>query len=285
MINQDIQLAFNKAAHTYAHASFLYQAIGERLLSRLDYMRCEPQVILDVGCGLGHGAELLAARYPQAEVIALDFAINMIQEGKKTHPVSSINWIVGNVENLPLLPESVDLIFANQCVQDVDDINALFQLFHRVLKPGGVLLFSTLGPDTLKELKAAWACVDTYGHMHELKDLHVYGDALLSQQFMQPVVDREEMTVHYKEPAVLLKDLKEQGGYNIHPVRRKGLMGVDARDYLFQMLDTQKQEGKIALTYEVVYGHAWRGESLSRYNAKTGETSITLDQLRMKSKR
>lgn len=280
MINKDIQLAFNKAAHTYADAAFLYRTTGERLLARLDYMVCNPRVILDAGCGLGNFSKELFERYPQAQVISLDFAEKMIEVGKK-EIVS--NWVVGNMLQLPLLSESVDMIFANQSIQDVEDVPELFRQFYRALKPGGVLLFSTLGPDTLKELKVAWSSVDTYGHIPEWKDLHVLGDALLSQRFMQPVVDREEMVVHYKEPAVLLKDLKEQGSYNIHPIRRKGLMGVDARDYLFYHLEQQKKDNKIAVTYEVVYGHAWRGESRSEFNAQTGETSFSIDKLRRKS--
>jgi malonyl-CoA O-methyltransferase len=310
MINKDIQMAFNKAAHTYAEAAFLYRATGERLLARLDYMLCKPGVILDAGCGLGNFSNQLAERYPQAQIVSIDFAEKMIALGKSNlisnidihaQPLSfqqdareadeatedsigkRINWVVGNMTQLPLLPESVDMIFANQSIQDIEDVTELFRDFHRILKPGGVLLFSTLGPDTLKELKAAWACVDTYGHIREWKDLHVLGDALLTQRFMQPVVDREEMVVHYKDPARLLQDLKEQGSYNVHPIRRKGLMGVDARDYLFYHLEQQKKDGKIAMTYEVVYGHAWRGESRSEFNAKTGETVITLDKLRRKS--
>ncbi len=289
MMNKDIQLAFNKAAHTYAEAAFLYRATGERLLSRLDYMRCEPQVILDAGCGAGDFSVQLAQRFPYASIIAVDFAEEMLRMGQERQKKQGlielpIEWMLADMVDLPLPSESVDMIFANQSIQDVDDVTALFRTFHRVLKPGGILLFATLGPDTLKELKAAWACVDTYGHISEWKDLHVLGDALMSQQFVQPVVDREEMIVHYKDPSRLLKDLKEQGSYNIHPIRRKGLMGVDALDYLLYQLEQQKKQGKIALTYEVLYGHAWRGESSSSsYNAKTGETVITLDKLRRRN--
>lgn len=281
-INKDIQLAFNKAASHYAEAAFLYRATGERLLSRLDYMRCNPQVILDAGCGLGNLSEKLLECYPKAQIVALDFSENMMKIGKENHVAPSINRVIGNMLNLPLQSESVDMIFANQSIQDVEDLTGLFLAFHRVLKPEGVLLFSTLGPDTLKELKAAWSSVDTYGHIREWKDLHVLGDALMSQQFIQPVMDREEIVVHYKSPATLLKDLKDQGSYNVHPLRRKGLMGVDARDYLFYQLEQQKKDEKIALTYEVVYGQAWRGENRSTYNAQTGETSFSLDKLRRK---
>ena len=285
MIKKDIQLAFNKAAKTYAQAAVLYQTTGERLLTRLDYMLCEPKTILDVGCGLGDFSEALARRYPEAQVVALDFSEKMIQEGRVSHAdassASSFEWLMADMEKLPFQAESMDMIFANQSIQDVDDIALLFREFHRVLKPGGALLFSTIGPDTLKELKEAWACVDTYGHINECKDLHTLGDALLSQQFGQPVVDREEMILHYGNPQALLKDLKEQGSYNIHRLRRRGLMGLDALDYLLNGLEQQRQEnGKIALTYEVLYGHAWRGENKSPYDAETGETFITLDKLR-----
>ena len=284
MINKDIQQAFNKAAKTYKNSAVICQATGERLLSRLDYMRCDPQVILDVGCGLGQYSMALAERYPKAQVVALDFAEKMIQEGQKLQTQPTHSWLIGNMTSLPFSAESVDMIFANQSIQDIENLSQLFKEFHRILRPNGVLLFATLGPDSFKELKAAWACVDTYGHINELKDLHILGDGLMSQQFMQPVMDKEEMSLHYREPQKLMNDLKEQGSYNIHPLRRRGLMGIDALDYLFEHLEKQSKEaGKIALTYEVIYGHAWRGEKKSQYNAETGETFISLDKLRRSS--
>ncbi len=274
----DIQRAFNKAAETYANAAVVYQEIGQRLLSRLEYTLLDPQVILDAGCGLGNFSEILALRYPNAQIIALDFSENML---KNNTCHKDIHKILGDMEKLPLLSESIDLIFANQSIQDVTHISALFQEFHRVLRPQGALYFSTLGPDSFKELKNAWAIVDTYGHVNELHDLHNLGDELLTQQFIQPVIDMEYITVHYPTPKILLKDLKEQGSYNIHPIRRTGLMGQDALAYLYRGLEEQRNDsGKIPMTYEVVYGHAWRGERKAKYNAETGETFISVDMLR-----
>lgn len=276
-IKKDIQAAYHRSAQTYADSAVIYQEIGGRLISRLDYMQCDPKVILDAGCGLGNFSQELTLRYPKAQVIGLDFAKAMIQNSS----VKNMQWILGDMEKLPLQPESVDMIFANQSIQDVADTVSLFRAFHRVLKPGGVLLFSCLGPDTLKELKAAWACVDTYGHVNEPKDLHTLGDELLSNQFLQPVMDMETITVNYRHPKTLLKDLKAQGSYNGHPLRRRGLMGQDAMEYLINGIEKQRQEnGKIPLTYEVIYGHAWRGEKKPFHNAETGETFISLDMVR-----
>lgn len=274
---KDIQRAYNRSAKTYADAAIIYQEVGRRLLSRLEYTRLDPKVILDAGCGLGNFSQELALLYPNAHIIALDFAENMIQFGKK----EAIHRIVGDVEVLPLGSESVDLIFANQLIPDVLNITGLLEEFHRVLRTEGAFYFSSLGPDSFKEIKQAWATVDTYGHMHEMGDLHHLGDALLSHQFIQPVIDMEQIVLHYREPQRLLRDIKEQGGYNIHPIRRKGLMGQDALAYLHKGLEAQcNAEGKIPLTYEVVYGHAWRGEKKSMYNAETGETYISLDMLK-----
>lgn len=277
-IKNDIQLAYNKAAETYAEAAVIYREIGLRLFSRLDYMNLDPAFILDAGCGLGDFSKDLAQRYPKAQVIALDFSEEMIQKAGKNPDYMKI---LGDMEKLPLPSESVDMIFANQSIHDVVDTAVLFHEFHRVLKPDGALLFSCLGPDSLKELKAAWAIVDTYGHVNIPKDLHHLGDELLSSQFLQPVVDAEYITVNYKEPMLLLKDLKAQGSYNGHPVRRRGLMGQDALEYLLRGLEEQRdQNGKIPLTYEVIYGHAWRGEKKLPYNRETGETFISLDMLK-----
>ena len=247
-------------------------------MARLDYTHLDPQIILDAGCGLGNFSHHLAHRYPKAQVISIDFAEQMIRTGKEEF--YSLNGLLGDIEKLPFQAESMDMIFANQSVHDTDSA-LLFKEFHRVLKPGGVLFFSSLGPDSLKELKMAWECVDTYGHVNEKKDMHDLGDELLRAQFAQPVVDSEYITVHYKDPRRLLNDLKEQGSYNNHRLRRTGLMGKDAMEYLLRGLEEQRnEEGKIPMTYEVIYGHAWRGENKPFYNAETGETFISVDMLR-----
>ena len=292
-MNKDIQKAYNKAAKTYQTAGVIYREIGERLLSRLDYIHIKPKVILDIGCGRGDFSRDLSLRYPEASVISLDFSEKMLElkwnpspwgEGaRRAGEGRTQAYILGNMEKLPFQTTSVDMIWANQSIQDIENTAALFQEFHRVLKPGGVLFFSSLGPDSLKELKKAWSIVDTYGHVNALKDLHHLGDELLSNQFLQPVVDAEYITLHYQRPESLLKDLKEQGSYNIHPLRRRGLMGQDALAYLHRGLEEERNtSGKIPLTYEVIYGHAWRGENKPVHNKETGETFISLDQIRVK---
>lgn len=283
-----IKNAYAKAAKSYEQAATLYQETGQRLLERLDYIRIDPKIIIDVGCGLGQDAHHLAERYPQAQIIALDLCQAMLELPIATRITnginsnsSSIQRIQSDMQYMPFSSESIDMIYANQSIQDVLDMKKLFQEFHRVLRPGGVLFFTTLGPDTLKELRQAWACVDTYSHINPLPDLHHIGDALLAQRFTQPVVDSEQITVHYRDPMQLLNDLKAQGSYHIGPRQRRGLMGLDARDVLIENLESQRLEnGKIPLTYEVIYGHAWRDKTQFTQDHSTGEVAISLDSLR-----
>lgn len=260
MLRVDVQRAYNKAAKTYTEAATVYHEIGRRLLSRLDYIAFKPQVILDAGCGTGYCTSLLQERYPNAEIIGLDIAEKMLQSAV------GVDKVLSNMEHLPLLPESIDMIIANQSIHEMGKtaFPAIFKEFHRVLRPQGVLFFSCLGPDSLKELKAAWAIVDTYTHVHDFPDMHDLGDQLFTQQFLQPVVDLERITVQYADPMQLLGDLKAQGSFITHPRRRSGLMGQDALEYLLRGLNEQRNAAqKIPLTYEVIYGHAWRGEKKS----------------------
>lgn len=283
-----IEKIYTKTVKTYEQAATIYQETGRRLLERLDYIRIDPKIIIDVGCGLGQDALYLAERYPQAQIVALDLCKAMLQfdaelpaEKVINSTQSSIQLIQSDMQCMPFITESVDMIYANQSIQDVPDMKKLFQEFYRVLRPGGVLFFTTLGPDTLKELRQAWACVDTYSHINPLPDLHHIGDALLAQRFTQPVVDSEQITVHYREPMQLLNDLKAQGSYHTGPRQRRGLMGIDARDVLIESLEKQRLDNnKIPLTYEVIYGHAWRDKTQFTQDHSTGEVAISLDSLR-----
>lgn len=278
-----IQQAYTKTVKTYAQAATLYQETGRRLLERLDYILIDPKIIIDAGCGLGQDTHHLAERYPQAQIIAFDLCEAMLKF-RINSTKSSVQYLQSDMQAMPFSSESVDMIYANQSIHDVSDMKALFQEFHRVLRPGGVLFFTTLGPDTLKELRHAWACVDTYSHINPLPDLHHIGDALLAQRFTQPVVDSEHITVHYRKPMQLLMDLKAQGSYHTGPRQRRGLMGLDARDVLLENLENQRLDnGKIPLTYEVIYGHAWRDKTQFTQDHSTGEVTISLDSLRRRS--
>lgn len=257
--------AFSRAASTYDEVAVLQREIGERMLERLDYVRLEPAVILDAGCGTGVGAEALARRYRKARVIAMDFAFPMLEHARKRGPwLRKPACVCGDIEQLPIADNSVDLVFSNVALQWSADLEQVFTEFKRVLRPGGLLMFTTFGPDTLKELRAAWAEVDGHSHVSPFIDMHDIGDQLLRSRFAEPVMDAEWFTLTYGDVDGLMKDLKVLGAGNATVERRRGLTGKGRMAAMRTAYEAFREEERLPATYETVYGHAWVPESETR---------------------
>jgi len=259
---QLMRRAFEKAAATYDEVAVLQQEIGDRLIERLGIMKYKPTRILDVGAGTGICARALAKYYPRAHVYTLDIAHSMLQRARQRMSWwqkwrGRHSYITADAESLPLADASVDMIFSNLAVQWVDDLENLFSEFRRVLAPGGMLIFTTFGPDTLKELRASWRKVDSASHVNEFQDMHNIGDLLLHTRFAEPIMDMEYLTLTYKDVFGLMRDLKQLGAHNVTEGRQRQLMG---KQHLQQMIDhyeSFRADGVLPATYEVVYGHAW----------------------------
>ena len=273
--------AFGRAAATYDQVSVLQQEIGRRLLERLDYVKLQPTRVLDIGCGTGQHTAALLKRYPKAEVIGLDFALPMVQRTRQCgswwrHP----QGICADLEQLPLATDSIDLIYSSAALQWCDDPRLAFVEMQRVLRPGGLVMFTTFGPDTLHELRHAWAQIDTDPHVHVFLDMHDYGDALVQAQFADPVMDCEKITVTYQEVSELLRELKSLGATNADQQRRRGLTGRARLKALSRAYETYRMpDGVLPASYEVVYGHAWVVPSVSK-NQIPGEVRVSVDTLR-----
>lgn len=279
-LNTEICNAFNKHATDYEQSAKVQTEIGNRLFERLFYLKITPRYVLDLGCGTGIFTPLLKKHYPKAEIIALDLSYAMLLQSKKKQGFLR-RWplINGDMAHLPFADGVFDLIFANQAIHWTQPLGALFEELNRIMNRNGCLMFSTLGPDTFKELKQAWSGVDNYAHSNDFVDMHDIGDCLLAEHFLDPVVDMELLTVHYSSTKQLVQGLKAQGVRNINQERNKGLTGKQswqafARNY--ESLCTS--EGKFPLTYEVVYGHAWKGEQ--RRKGNTTETFIPIEKIR-----
>jgi len=272
-VKQAIRRAFERAAPTYAAAATLQKEIARRLDDHLDEMKIQPARILDAGCGPGIGFDHLRARYPQAELIGLDLAQAMLQQArghaappslfgrlaKLWQSVPEVRYVCGDIEALPLAKDSVDLIWSNLALQWATDLpNALRQL-HRVLRPEGLLLFSTFGPDTLKELRAAFTGLDGYGHVNRFIDMHDIGDMLVHAGFAHPVMEMELITVTYPDLKGVLRELKEIGAHTVVEGQRPGLMGRREWRQLSENYERFRCEGRLPASFEVVYGHAWAG--------------------------
>ncbi|MBI5329024.1 MAG: malonyl-ACP O-methyltransferase BioC [Betaproteobacteria bacterium] len=264
-----IRLAFDRAAPGYDASAFLQREIAHRLDEHLDGMKIEPDLILDAGCGTGYGIPLLRARYPKSSVIALDLAPAMLRETLRQHGPKGwrkllarltpprLTAICADLERLPLAHHSVDMIWSSLALQWAN-LDSAFREARRVLKPGGLFLFASFGPDTLKELRAASAGVDGHARVNRFIDMHDVGDALVQAGFGGPVMEMETLTLTYGDLADLFADLRGIGAHTVLDNPRRGLMGKLAWRRLGENYERfRRADGQLPATYEVVYGHAW----------------------------
>ena len=262
---QRVRRAFSRAATRYDAAAVLQREVCTRMLERLDYVKLQPERILDVGSGTGWGGRQLAQKYPKARLISLDIAIGML---KNAHSHST--WwqklfggtgqmaVCADVEALPIAPSSIDLVWSNLALQWCNDLPATFAGLNGVMKTGGLLMFSTFGPDTLKELRQAFSGIDGHTHLNRFADMHDIGDMLMQAGFSEPVMDMECLTLTYDDVRGVLHDLKAIGANNATGGRGQGLMGKHAWAQVLEKYEKLRRDGKLPATYEVVYGHAWR---------------------------
>ncbi len=254
--------AFERAAATYDQAAVLQRAVAERLLERLELIRLQPARVLDVGCGTGYCTRALARRYRHAEIIGLDIALNMVRRARTALPwwrrwaSGAWRFACADAEALPLAAQSLDMIVSNLTLQWCD-VARVFAEFRRVLRPGGVLFFTSFGPDTLKELRAAWRAVDARMHVHAFLDMHDVGDAMVRAGLADPVLDVEHLTLTYGDVTEVMRELKRVGAHNATHGRARGLTGRRQFARLRASYPPQAADGRVPATYEVVYGHAW----------------------------
>ena len=277
-----VRRAFDAASSTYEAAAGVQAEIRSRLLERLDLVRLQPSVVLDLGAGPGRGARALKDRYPRAEIIALDFSERMLERAaRQQRLLRRFRRVAADVHRLPLKDASVDLAFSNLMLEWSAYPDTALREIRRVLAPNGLFTFTTLGPDTLKELRAAWRRIDAYAHVHRFIDMHDIGDALMRAQFAEPVMDVERLTVTYADLSALRRELKQTGSRNLAEGRRTGLVGGRAGA---EILSGLMQEGVLPVSVEVVYGHAWAGELRSRGGMR-GEALVSIQALRNRTKR
>lgn len=263
-----VRASFNRAANTYDAAAVLQKRVREEMLSRLDLVNIKPKAILDGGCGTGHGSFALQKRFSNANIVSLDLAFNMLQQTKLQRPwlqkclqkmLHHQHLLCADIENLPIASNSMGLVWSNLAIQWCNDLDGAFSELARVLQPEGLLMFSTFGPDTLKELRAA----TTNGHTHVSRfiDMHDIGDALIRAGFNTPVLDVEHYTLTYDDVKSVMTDLKSIGAHNATAGRARGLQGRGFLQNLVQNYEQFRVAGKLPATFEVVYGHAWKAEA------------------------
>ena len=266
---RQVRRNFARAAATYDEVAAVQREIGKRMLERLDYVRIEPRRVLDLGCGTGASFAALHQRYPDASLIGVVLSEAMLRAGHVQR--SRLRWLLpflrGNrptllaadAASLPLASQSIGLLWSNLMLHWLDDPLPAFREAHRLLEVGGLLMFSTLGPDTLKELRASFS--DGYAHTQRFTDMHDYGDMLVECGFADPVMDAEVLTMTYAKLDDLLADLRRSGSSCAMHCRRHGLTGRSAWAAARIAYGRLMHDGRLPATVEVVYGHAWKAQA------------------------
>lgn len=256
-----VRAAFDAAAARYDELAVLQREVGGRLLERLDLVRLVPARVLDLGCGTGLHTRALLDRYPRTQICGLDLAEAMcVRTQARSGWFRRVRAVCADAARLPFADDSFELVWSNFTLQWCAALDAVFAEVRRVLRPGGLFLFTTLGPDTLRELRTAWAAVDARPHVNDFTDMHDVGDALVRARFADPVLDIERYTLTYPDVPALMRELKGIGAHNVLATRARGLTGRGRLAAMIAAYERERRDGVLPASYEVVYGHAWAPE-------------------------
>jgi malonyl-CoA O-methyltransferase len=265
---REVRRSFEHAAASYDAHAVLQHEVCARMLERLEYIKLKTDVILDAGSGTGNAVPGLLARYPGATLIALDLAYAMLERVHRRlkwwqllpalRP--ALHGVCGDVERLPVKSEAATLVWSNLALQWVNDLPLALGELYRVLAPGGLLMFSTFGPDTLKELRRSYEGTDGRTHVNRFIDMHDIGDMLVAAGYADPVMDMEQITLTYDSVRVLMRELKAIGAHNATAGRPLTLSARSVLQKVERNYESFRREGKLPATFEIVYGHAWKPE-------------------------
>lgn len=256
---REVRRSFGRAARGYDAAAVLQARVRGELLERLDLVRLAPTCVLDLGAGTGHAALALKRRYPASQVIAIDLAEAMLREASRRRSLlRRFRRVCGDAQALPLRNGAATLVVSNLMLQWCNDPDAVFMECRRVLAPGGLLTFTTFGPDTLVELRRAWAAADARTHVNRFIDMHDLGDALVQAGFSDPVMDMEMLTLTYADLDGLFADLRASGGNNAASTRPRGLSGRTGWEAARAAYERLRHDGRLPASFEIIQGHAWK---------------------------
>ena len=285
-----VRAAFERASARYEAAAVLQARVADELLNRLELFKFTPGVVLDLGAGTGRMTSELKRRYRRALVVALDLAPGMLREARKHQQLfRRFERVCGDAMRLPFADASVDVVVSSLMLQWCDPPDPAFAEIRRVLKPGGLVAFSTLGPDTLRELRTAWAEADstsnTYNHVNRFTDMHDLGDALVRAGLSEPVLDVDRLQLTYPDALALMRDLKAIGAHNVTAGRPRALMGRERLRRMQDAYEIFRREGRLPATYEVVYGVAWGAAGRPASAMVGGEAHIAPGAIRRRGSR
>jgi malonyl-CoA O-methyltransferase len=265
---------FDQAARSFASASFIHDEARRRLLERMGAIRIHSGTFIDLGSALGSGALALGERFPDARIVAVDSSREMLRRSV----AGDYAKLVGDAARLPFPDRSVELIFANMVLPWTRP-DRFFSEARRVLTAGGVVMFSTLGPDSLKELRAAWLRDDDAIHVHGFFDVQTLGDLAVGAGLEEPVLDVDRIKVSYSELSAAIRDLRATGSTNTAGGRRRGLTGRGRWHRFVEALWQDQGEGRLSLTMELIFGQAFGATGVSTVGAD-GEILVPVDRLK-----
>lgn len=270
-----LRVAFERASRSYEAAARLQAQVAAELLERLASFRFRPRVVLDLGAGTGRVTRELKRRYRRALVIALDIAPGMLREARRHQGMwRRFERVCADALRLPLADASVDLVFSSLMLQWCEPLEQALAEVRRVLAPSGFFAFSTLGPDTLKELRAAWAEADGASHVNRFTDMHEVGDALARTGLAEPVLDVDRIELGYPDALVLMRDLKAIGAHNVTAGRPRTLTGRARLARMQRAYETLRRGDRLPATYEVIYGASWGAAGRPAAALRGGEARI-----------
>jgi malonyl-CoA O-methyltransferase len=273
--------SFDRASAGYEAAAGLQARVSAELLERLAAFDFAPRVVLDLGSGTGRVTRELKRRYPRALVIALDIAPGMLREARRNQPLwRRFARVCADALRLPLKPASVDLVYSSLMLQWCEPLEQALGEVRRVLKATGFFAFSTFGPDTLKELRAAWAQADGHTHVNRFIDMHDIGQTLVRAGLAEPVLDVDRIELAYPDTLALMRDLKAIGAHNVTAGRPRTLTGRARLKRMSEAYEAFRRGDRLPATYEVIYGASWGAAGRAAAAAHAGEVLIAPGSIR-----
>jgi malonyl-CoA O-methyltransferase len=276
-----VAASFGAASRSYDAAAWLQGAARDELLSRLDLLHAPPAAVLDLGAGTGLAAREIKRRFRSAKVTAADIAAPMLAVARRRSRFwRPIRCVQADARELPFEDSSFDLVFSNLMLQWLWPPDAALEEMRRVLKPGGLLLASSFGPETLQELRTAWEAGDAGVHVNEFIDVHDLGSALARAGFAEPVLDVDRHLHHYQDVRALMRELKAIGAHNMDARRARGLTGRHAFARMESAYESMRVPSGLPATWQLVYAVAWAPENSRGAAGPADEVHISFEEVR-----
>ncbi|MEQ8937511.1 MAG: malonyl-ACP O-methyltransferase BioC [Gammaproteobacteria bacterium] len=282
---QRVRRSFGKAAADYDRYAVLQRTITERLLESFELIDINPRRVLDLGAGTGFGARLLKQQFKRASLVQVDLSHDMLALSRQNSPrfFSGQQFVCADASRLPFQTAQFDMIFSSLMLQWCSNLDEVFTELAGLLKPGGLFIFASLGPDTLKELRECWRRVDDDVHVNTFIDMHDIGDALIRSGLSEPVLGVEHIKLLYDDATTLMRELKGIGARNANTGQRTTLTGKQRLQQVLAHYESFRSDGKLPATYEAIYGHCWKSATV-RDTGHQQELVVSLDGLRQQLK-